>query len=329
MNKRTNQSIDLLKAVSCIAVVFMHCRFPGAFGSLIAYVLRFPVPVFFMISGYYSYQKSLDWVKKKALYILKLLIASEFVYCIFNIMLILIQGQAVSDYLHGMFASKNIVECIFCGALFCGPLWYLYSMFWTWVIIYIIRRMKGGKVLSPKAFYVIPILLLIAIVGRKLWSNDDNIWLYRNALLYGLPFTLLGSCLKSIEEKAKISFTMSMILIGVGYVLIVGEYLMEPVIHDFQLSTVFISVGLFTLAVNHEKIPFSCKWLLKIGSELSLWIYISHVAFRSIIDAIGAAYRIDQSGTFLWMRPIVILCLTICFSYMMARVTQKDKEVNR
>ena len=52
-----NVSLDALKGVSCISVVFMHCRFPGQFGSLVPYVLRFPVPVFFYDSRFLWLQK--------------------------------------------------------------------------------------------------------------------------------------------------------------------------------------------------------------------------------------------------------------------------------
>ena len=51
--KKEIYSLNSLKAICCIIVILFHCPLPGFLGSLICYFLRFPVPSFFMISGYF------------------------------------------------------------------------------------------------------------------------------------------------------------------------------------------------------------------------------------------------------------------------------------
>ena len=59
-NKNINFSLNFLKCVAIFAVICIHCgSFPivGNKGLVIDAVSRFAVPVFFLISGFYSYYK--------------------------------------------------------------------------------------------------------------------------------------------------------------------------------------------------------------------------------------------------------------------------------
>ena len=53
MSKVRNSSLNILKAICCILIVFNHCKFPSVFGKLLENYARIGVPVFFLISGYY------------------------------------------------------------------------------------------------------------------------------------------------------------------------------------------------------------------------------------------------------------------------------------
>lgn len=52
-----NNFLNFLKGIGCIGVVFIHVLFPGVFGKIIARLAAFAVPVFFLISGYYAFEK--------------------------------------------------------------------------------------------------------------------------------------------------------------------------------------------------------------------------------------------------------------------------------
>ena len=322
---RGNESVNLLKAISCIIVVFMHCRFPGAFGSLIAYIFRFPVSIFFMISGYYCFHKDCIWIKEKSFYILRLYLLSELFYGTFNILInAAFRSVMPLEYLSQIVSTRSIIRVVFSEPLFCGPLWYLNSMFWTWVVLYI-ALIHEGKESWEQLFILIPVLFTVALVGRRIWSNDSNIWLYRNALLYGLPFVLLGAYMHyQQDKKTKVSDRKACMFIFISGVLIVAEYLAEPVIHDFQFSTIMMSIGLFTLALNHPTLPIKLSFLLHVGAHLSLWIYLGHVAFRTLVDTLALNKGLDSNVWFLWSRPIIILFLTIIFSQCMY-IIQKSR----
>ena len=56
--KNRNTSLDVIKGIAAIFVVFIHVQFAGVAGEYIAKIGSFAVPLFFMVSGYFSHQAS-------------------------------------------------------------------------------------------------------------------------------------------------------------------------------------------------------------------------------------------------------------------------------
>ena len=56
--EKDNKLLWILKGISCIIVILFHCPLAGIAGDVIIYSMRFPIPVFLMISGYYSFRKN-------------------------------------------------------------------------------------------------------------------------------------------------------------------------------------------------------------------------------------------------------------------------------
>ena len=55
-----NQTFDKIKAVACILVILIHCKFPSVIGDLFEALARFGVPMFFAIAGVYLVKKTDD-----------------------------------------------------------------------------------------------------------------------------------------------------------------------------------------------------------------------------------------------------------------------------
>ena len=53
-----NWKFDYIKGIACIVVICLHCPLPGKIGEAVIYGIRFSVPLFFMITGYYCESKS-------------------------------------------------------------------------------------------------------------------------------------------------------------------------------------------------------------------------------------------------------------------------------
>ena len=72
MQKIKNHTLDILKVVCSILIVFNHCVFPGTTGEIIKAFSRIAVPIFFLISGYYVFNNPKEKVLKKCKRIFKI-----------------------------------------------------------------------------------------------------------------------------------------------------------------------------------------------------------------------------------------------------------------
>lgn len=322
---------DFLKGISCIFVVFLHSRFPGAAGDIIIYVCRFPVPLFFMISGYFCYSKERAWIKKRAFNMLKMLFLAELFYGIWNyIRTFLPIGTNVTDYLKVSSVLSHPVRTLLSGTVFNGTLWYLYAAFWTYCILYVFPQKNKAK---SWRYLLIPILLCLQIFGRFYWQNhhdiDSDIYLFRNALLFGLPLTLCGSLFAELEGfiKEHVNWRKALLICAFGGLLIIAEYFISGQYMDFHLSTIFTSAGLFLLAMTY---PFEetrpLKFISYIGRRLSMWIYVSASFFDSVIYLIAIKLGLQFDPLFLWLNPILTCVSSALFALIASEIKNRIRE---
>ena len=86
--KIRNNNIDIVKGISCIGIMFMHCDYPNNITIYIKVINRFGVPFFFFVSGYYFLKNNDIKVKRiilKIYHIFNLLIYSGIFYNMFFI----------------------------------------------------------------------------------------------------------------------------------------------------------------------------------------------------------------------------------------------------
>lgn len=318
---KRNWQFDFLKGISCVFVVFLHCPFPGTVGDIIIYACRFPVPIFFMITGYYCYSRDSVWIRKKALGIFKMLFFAELFYGMWNCLRTILLGKGgVLDYFQGVEAFGHPVRTLFFGTFFNGTLWYLYAAFWTYCILYFLIRSSWAR---TAGYFLIPVLLGLQIFGRFYWQNhfdiEADVYLFRSALLFGLPLTMLGSLLASLKERIqrRILWIHSILIVFFGGVVMVAEYFISRQYMDFHLSTVFISTGLFLLAMTY---PYGENRLFAvlsyIGRRLSMWIYLSHMFFSGFLNLIAEKTGAWSHPVYTWGRPVYI-CICSCLFAML------------
>lgn len=326
-----NRNIDILKGIACLGVIIMHCSFPGIFGKLIAYLFKFAVPIFFMISGYYLYNYNLDKEQKikklqhKAFRTLKLLLFSEGIYLIYTLALILFgikswQSIALNHY--------DILINIFTGTFFNGTLWFIYALLYTYIILIILEKLNLNY---PNRKYLIFAsgILIAHIVSRVILKNfsfyDDYglVRVYRSALLYGLPFVMIGYYLKSNKINIRLSFRKMSLLFFLGYCISIGQYLITKQSLDQDFGTLLSSISLFIYFSLGTTIN-NCYFLGNIGQYLSTYIYILHYGVIAFVN------MIITHGILLWVAPILSIILTIMFAilvYFCENIQRREKLV--
>lgn len=87
-----NTTLYAFKVLACFSVVALHTWLP-LIGGLYQIVARFAVPLFFAITGFYSYQISQDKLKKRLRSILTLTFYSTIFYLVLYLIQYSLTGQ--------------------------------------------------------------------------------------------------------------------------------------------------------------------------------------------------------------------------------------------
>lgn len=334
-SNRNNQGISVLKALACIIVICFHYPFPGVIGDGIVYALRFPVPIFFMISGYYSVHKEAQWIRKKAGKMLLMIIGAECFYGLWSMLnYCVFSGHTLDEWIAHIPAFRHIIRTLLCGSFFCGVLWYLYAMFWTWIFLLLFgKRLKD----IWKGILVVA-LLFFQVFGRLYWQNhfdiEKDIYLFLNALSFGIPMVLYGQLLGKYRDVIlkKITLIHAFLIMFAGGVVMVAEFLVSGQYMDFHISTLIISTGLFLGAQKLSVLPMQRLFrpLAYIGEKYSMWIYLAHMFCGSVIEKIVVGLDAKLLSTLWhWAAPFFIFVMSVGISAILCMLIQKMENGKR
>lgn len=315
LQKTPNECLWLLKGLSCIIVILFHCPIHGIIGDAIIYGLRFPIPIFFMISGYFFFLKD-NYIYR----IKKLLFILIFAAIIFFLCYLLGGAESVNPF--STLKSLNPIKTVFFGSLFNPTLWYLYAMIWSCILFYMFS-LKAS--LFHIAYIAIVPLLLFHILGRMFVQAhyDINLYVYifRSALLYAVPFLLIGRLIAEYENVILRRLTNKKILLlfFIGLIVMVTEYVIFCQYMDLQFSTIFISLGLFLFALKNphfSPIPF----LTDIGRKVSLYVYIFHMPIIVSLKTVFSNYAPEINDSNLLPFLTIITTLFVSYTYYNIKV---------
>lgn len=311
-----NKSINLLKGVACVIVVLLHCPFPGILGEIIIYGVRFSVPVFFMITGYYSYEKNEMWLIRQIKKTLLLIIKGE-VFCgIVSFIINMSQTQMeIYDWIKNMESIKHPMKILFFGSVWNGTLWYLYALFWTLSILCMVE--KYFIFYKKYLYYLVPVTMLVHIMGRAVVQNffeiNKMVFLFRSALLFGIPFVLFGRWIAQYENMLKKYIKENrciiILILGIGFEIV--EFMCWHQYMDLHFSTIIISFALFWWACIHPSEDY-IPVLRSFGEKYSIWVYIVHFPCMLIINVIIQNVTIEKISLLCaWMRPIIVMIMSL------------------
>lgn len=196
--KVRNTCLDFLKGIACIFVVFMHCEFPGRLGALVQCISRFCVPFFFMVSGYFAFKKfrHTHAQRSKIFHILKITALASLFYILVAVLTNSVSGVSVKALLGFVLLNQPVVIA--------GQLWFLFALLYDYILWAIVDRYD----LYRFAYPTIPVLMLVYIClaqGAHLAGIHVPNLIYRNFLIEGFPFFMLGHWIHRNQDKIQIS----------------------------------------------------------------------------------------------------------------------------
>ncbi|MBR4829340.1 MAG: acyltransferase [Muribaculaceae bacterium] len=295
--KPRQYGLDFLKGIAACFVVFMHVKFPDQFGDYVARVGTFAVPVFFMTSGYFalnaSRSKVLRSLKRTAVYLL--------VAYLLNIVRIMVtmgfdMGSVFRFFTTEVLAPQHLLKVlVFSQSKLSGVAWFLISLMMCYALKYLL-----GKKLRYLGYAgaVIGIIGVLPPVSNHVGLPINNPW------INGIPFFIIGELLHDhkawVQEHIPNWLMIVSSIAGLAISIAACYYGTQW----WYCGTLLLSPALFILSSRSD---MKYNPICLMGSTYAFFIYIIHPLMMHAYDAIRTA----PSTTELWLRPLIVLALTI------------------
>ena len=340
INKKThNITLDFVKGLACFFILWMHTNSGGIVNSIIVCVARFGIPVFFMVSGYFTYRENVKnftkVLQKKIIHIVKLIIIATLVYIVWSSIFQPIinngQPQDLSVYFKPLLRLKVLINLLVLNVNpFGGILWFLNALLYCYLLWLLIAKINNKKII-----YIIGIaILLLGIIARgfilykNLIPEEVNINFFSNWLFMGLPFFIIGYAIYEYKDyiSSKISNSILIIAMILGLLLSFGERKIVPL--EVFFGTVVFAVSIFVFAINNPKM-IKIPIFNRVGERFCFFIYIAHPIVRDIILIVFKKMGISENRVVLFVNPIVVFILCYLIATIYCCLADKMKSINK
>ena len=335
-----NTLLDEIKAVACIFVVLIHCKFPWIVGDAFEAVARFGVPLFFTISGLYLIRSNSESpsgirisTKNKIIRTFSVTLKLWIFYTVYSF----IYAQSVGFGMGKWFAEKfNLFEfsrlILFNSGKFIydftyafDHLWYLLALIYVYLLVYIFAGMvrRYCEILAACLMFLLFVLELLQTYYpiRPFGISISTWYTVRNWLFVGMPFMMLGVWMNKREMNGKIlPVYTGWSLIFAGIVLTFAEFSIWGS-KEVYLGSLLIVIGCIALSQNNKKNRTDNLFSF-IGHELSSYVYYMHVFVISLIGWIIDHFcdTLYGNAVFMYIRPVIVTLITIILSFCMYKV---------
>ncbi|WP_226086811.1 acyltransferase [Mesobacillus sp. S13] len=330
-----NYAIDFIKFFAILAVVIIH-TFPG--NDQIGYFVldnlsRFAVPFFFVASGYLFSLKVSDnpqsfaYFKKYVTKILKIYVSWLLFYASYDVIRILLKDENVKAELIKYKENLTVLNLLYYGQGTSGyQLWFVISLVWSIVILYLFYRLKKVRLLLVIAFC----FNLLGLFGQSYSVFDElPVSTTRAALYISLFYTVMGFWLALVQTWQKYTARTYFYLFCIFTILQVLEGLwlqkgLDSQHGEYFFSTIFLTLLLFLYALRSPDLGKGL-FITKIGGN-SLGIYAIHVFFIDMVDILFEKIGLEDS-THNLLQNLVDTFLVFVLSYVAYNLIQSVKDV--
>ena len=149
--KSINYSLNFIKFIAIIAVICIHCQLNniGTKGLVIDALSRFAVPIFFLISGFFSYyannSQAMIKYRNRIIRLVKLFVIGNILYLGFDI-----YTCKISDFssIVSVFDLNHLFNYIFLDVSPWGVhLWFILALIYCYALYYILTKIN----ISPQS----------------------------------------------------------------------------------------------------------------------------------------------------------------------------------
>ena len=188
---------------------------------------------------------------------------------------------------------------------------------------------------NPICIILIAILVCVLVIGRYIVQNtydiDELAFLFCNALVFGLPMLLTGMLLSRYEERItkSLSLCVNILILVVGLVVMVIEFIFSGQYMDFHFSTYILSCAVFMFAFTYKRDGIVLKNALSYtGRRLSLWIYLDHIFVNSFLNFIEESTGIKENQVVTLMHPFLVILLSVLMAFAIDKIKSRNRVKN-
>lgn len=283
-----NTSLDVLKGIAALFVIWIHEQFPGVTGQLINQIGSFAVPVFFMVSGYFSHGATREKLAKSIRHILTLIVIA---YGLNLLRIVVFDGAAAAvGALIDAFSPRTLVMWVVLNITpISGVAWFLFALLYCYILHWIFHRQMQSRWVYPLIPVCMALGLAVLLVMPSLGTN--------NAWCRGIPCYLLGRWFHSGRISPRILVPGA--VLGLLGCIFAAPMLIYP-------ASFVLAASLFGLCIRFP----GCRGglLRRIGSTYSFFVYIGHALMIHLFNAI---LPVGDSLLLAWTRPVLLAAATV------------------
>lgn len=307
---RRNNTIDLMRLVCAVFILFIHVPLCGNDSALIIQIGRFAVPFFLLVSGYYVTPESAN---KQLKSVLKLTGVTLVLYSVLNSVCSALGGYGAFAWFTNAVSLKTLLLFVLFNraVFFANTVYYLFMLIYLYIIYGLAAHWGWQRKIQRM---ILPLLALGLIL---VWLNLP--WFYTgNWLLTGIPFFFGGQWLRQVPDIGK----KSVWLIVGGVCLCALEWLMSGRLeHYLTIGSTMLSGGLFLFCLQHPMLAGDN--IAKMCRQCSQIVFIVHCGVRDILKLFLDPDR--------WDFPLVVLASSVLFAFIWTefiRIVKKHKQIH-
>lgn len=311
-----NHSIDTLKFVCAVLIVFLHV--PTRWYSYYLPITRCAVPCFFIISGYFLMGENMrQRMWKGCGKMVSIIIYSTVLFALVNLISSHLNFSSITP------TTADLLDFVFFNENPWGfHLWYLGAYLYVLLICIAIDRYNKWHI----AYMAVPILLVIDLLFGKyslFILHHEFPYIYvRNFLFVGIPYFLIGAYIR----QKQISVTNCREIIWGGVILLMFISILENRLllslglnaqRDHYFSTTPLAILLFMWFLSKNQ-P-SATFFSTIGNNDSLYIYILHPLWKIFFRIVNPHLPVIWHKTYSCIAPLLVLGCTMMLIVFLRR----------
>lgn len=258
-------------------------------------------------------------INKKVKHVITITINACIFYTVF-MMVMALAGKDVSWIISKSGIFNWLVFNAPAWAGVAGQYWFLFALLYTYIFYGILMRLGWLK----QAYWLAGAMFVAYVVmaqGMHLAGHHVPNMIYRNWLVEGFAYFMLGHWIHHHQDKQKFSNNIFLTIVLVSTLLCwVERFFMG---RDFGVNIVTIPqvFSMFLYAVYNPTLHKGT--IQEIGRRYSMFVYIIHPAVWHGLELVYAKFGFSENMPALYAMPIIVVILTLIASHIVYMTNAK------